>query len=408
MLLAVGCQPGPDAWTAAELQLIRSLWIENLPAVPSDPSNRVADDPRAAELGRRLFFDTRLSGNGAVSCATCHQPARRFTDGLPRSKAIGTTRRNAPSLIGVGYSPWLYWDGRRDSLWSQALTPLEDPNEHGGNRVQYARLLMSDAAYRQAYEGLFGELPDLPAVKLFPTTAGSFGNEAVQAAWQALPRTTRQQINLVFANLGKAIAAYERLLLPGQSRFDAYVDALVNGEEVTGGQRLQDNEIRGLRLFIDEAQCLRCHNGPLFTNNEFHNTGVISAAGQIPDKGRIQGIREVQADPFNCLGQHSDAGPDDCAELRFARSDAELLGAVRTPSLRNLNQTGPFMHSGQIQTLAAVLDHYNRAPDAMVGHNEAEPLGLSRRQLKDLEAFLLSLAAEPATPGELLRAADGT
>ena len=90
---------------------------------------------QAQAFGHRLFFDTRLSGNGAISCATCHQPQKRFTDGLTLSRAIGTTKRNAPSVVGVGYSPWLYWDGRKDSLWSQALAPLEDAAEHGGNRV---------------------------------------------------------------------------------------------------------------------------------------------------------------------------------------------------------------------------------------------------------------------------------
>jgi cytochrome c peroxidase len=382
------------------LALLQSLWIESLPPPPPDPSNRVADDPRAADLGQRLFFDPRLSGNGAIACATCHQPARHFTDGLARSRAIGTTRRNAPSLIGAAFSPWQYWDGRKDSLWSQALSPLEDPNEHGGNRMQYARLVTDDPVYRPAYEALFGTLPDLSDGSRFPAAAGPVADPALNSAWQGMAPGDRDLINRIFANLGKAIAAYERLLVPGPSRFDAYVAAVLAG--TAQNEHLTAAEVRGLRLFLDEAQCLRCHNGPLFTNNEFHNTGVISAPGQIPDKGRIAGVREVTADPFNCLGPYSDAAEDDCAELRFARGDAELLGAVRTPSLRNLDGTAPFMHAGQLASLADALNHYNDAPEAMIGHNEAEPLGLSRRQLRDLEAFLLTLTGAPATPLERL------
>ena len=100
----------------------------------------VADNEEAASFGHRLFFDTRLSANGNVSCATCHQPERRFTDGLPKGRGIGLSGRNTRSIVGTAYSPWLYWDGRKDSQWSQAMSPLEDPAEHGGNRMQYVRI----------------------------------------------------------------------------------------------------------------------------------------------------------------------------------------------------------------------------------------------------------------------------
>lgn len=374
----------------------------SLPPLPADPSNPVADDPRAAALGQQLFFDTRFSANGAVSCATCHQPARRFTDGLTRSAAIGRSRRNAPSLVGAAFSPWLYWDGRKDSLWSQALAPLEDAQEHAGSRLQYVHLVWADAGYRGAYESLFGTLPDLSDKARFPHAGGPVANPALLRAWNSLSMTDQQEINRVFANLGKAIAAYERQLKPGPSRFDAYVEAVTNARESPDQSLLTRAELNGLRLFLGEAQCLRCHNGPLFTNHEFHNTGVISGPGQIPDKGRIVGVRQVAADPFNCLGAYSDAGAEDCAELRFARTSDELIGAMRTPSLRNLEGTAPYMHGGQLPTLGDVLDHYNRAAPAMIGHNEAEPLGLSRGELRALEAFLGTLSAPPATPGHWL------
>ena len=128
--------PLPGQWRADELAVLQSLALQSLPAVPADPSNAVADNPLAAQLGRQLFLDARLSADGRVSCATCHQPQRLFTDGLEQSVGLAKVERNAMGLVAASYSPWLYWDGRKDSVWSQALGPLEDPREHGSNRVQ--------------------------------------------------------------------------------------------------------------------------------------------------------------------------------------------------------------------------------------------------------------------------------
>ena len=350
------------AWTEAEVAVMRSLWLESLPRLPPDPSNAVADNPEAAELGRLLFFDTRLSANGAVSCATCHQPARNFTDGLPKARAIGVSKRNTPSIVGTAYSPWLYWDGRRDSQWAQALSPLEDTNEHGTDREQVVAVVFGDPGYGARYRALFGDAVDT---------------------------------DVAFSNIGKAIAAFERTIMPAPSRFDRYVAAIVNGDS---GQRslMRKDELRGLRLFIGEAGCLQCHNGPLLTNNEFHNTGLLNYPGDEPDKGCVAGVRQAFADPFNCRGPFSDDPERRCDELEYARTGPELTGAFRTPSLRNLEGTAPFMHKGQLATLADVLRHYNEAPDAMIGHNEAEPLRLSKRELRQLEAFLGTLSA-PST-----------
>ena len=359
----------PAPWTKAEIDVLRSLWITSLPPLAPDPTNAVAANPRAAKLGQQLFFDTRMSANGVVSCASCHQPQRRFTDGLPKGQGVASSKRNTRSIVGVAYSPWLYWDGRKDSLWSQALAPLEDPNEHGSDRVKVVELVTQSPEYREDYEILFGVFD--------PAADGA--------------------IDTAFANVGKAIAAFERLLMPSPSRFDDYVEALLDGNEDGQAAALSTDEILGLQLFIGEAGCTQCHNGPLLTNNEFHNTGVISFPGEVPDKGRVAGVREVLADPFNCSGNHSDSAEAECTELRYARTGAELIGAFRTPSLRNLENTEPYMHKGQFNTIAETLRHYNEAPPAMIGHNEAKPLGLSRRQLQQIEAFLGSLAA-PLAP----------
>ena len=315
-----------ETWSPAELRMLRSLQLDSLKPLPSDPSNRFADDPRAAALGARIFFDTRFSDNGEVACVTCHQPEKYFTDGLPLSQGIGETGRGAPSLIGTAYSPWLYWDGRRDSHWAQALVPLETPVEHGFDRRRVLGVIAADADYRAAYEKVFGKLP----------------NES----------DDEDSIDRAFANVGKAIAAFERSFLPAPSRFDAYVKGIGEG---TGDKesKLSPDEIAGLRLFIGETtQCTRCHNGPLFTNFEFHNIGLIRLKRGVRkyDVGRIKGVKQALASPFRCDGPYSDAEPGQCKELEFVRTwGMELTGAFKVPTLRNVAETAPYMHDGRFQ-----------------------------------------------------------
>lgn len=396
----IGYQP---SWTEAELETLRSLWIGNLAAPPKDPSNAVADHPTAQRLGHQLFFDTRFSRSSDVSCATCHQPRFRFTDQRKRSEAIGTSARNAPSLVGVAHSPWLYWDGRKDSLWSQALSPLEDPAEHGGHRLQYAHLVASDPAYVALYEELYGpladllaELADLLAELNDPTRFPVVPKNAVWTeTWSMMTQENRQIINRIFSNLGKAIAAYERLLQPSASRFDRYVQSL-DGDSTANESDFTWSEQLGLRVFINNGNCIQCHNGPLLTNNFFHNIANLPHSGTTPDLGRAKGIRTLLADPFNCLGSFSDAS-DHCDEVLFAQTGKANIGAMRTPSLRNLTDTQPYGHAGQHKTLKHVLRQYDEAPEALIGHNEAKPLNLWPWEIFALEAFLETLAAPPAT-----------
>ena len=383
----------PHPWSEADLDTLRSLWIESLPALPQDPSNAVADDRRAVLMGNRLFFDTRLSANGEVSCASCHDPDLEFTDGRQKGRGIGESKRNTRSIVGSAYSPWQYWDGRRDSLWSQALSPLEDPNEHGSNRMHIVRFVTTEPTYKSMYEALFGTAPDFVDNNRFPPNAAPGDNGELARAWWEMSQQDRQSVNQVFANIGKAIAAFERTLLPERSRFDDYIRAVIDGDKQKQQALFSNDEVLGLQLFIGAARCTECHNGPLLTNDEFHNTAVLAFPGDLPDRGRIDGVREVIENEFNCLGDYSHDVQRRCPELAFVRTGPELLGAMRTPSLRNLARTGPYMHKGQIETLAEVLEHYNRAPDAMIGHNEAKPLGLSQPQLRRLEAFLETLAA---------------
>jgi cytochrome c peroxidase len=390
-----------EGWSEAQLSLLRSLSLRSLAGTREDPSNRVADDPRAARLGHRLFFDPSLSASGAVACASCHRPELAFSDGRATSVGLGPGSRNAPTLVGAAQSPWLYWDGRRDSQWAQALAPLEASNEMGSTRLEVVRRVANAPRYRAEYEALFGEEPDFGDAARFPARAGPFGDDDARAAWERLPEADRDRVNRAFANVGKAIAAYERLLAPAPSRFDAYVGHLLEGDAAAARSALDADEVAGLRLFVDGVRtpCLRCHNGPLFTNHGFHDVAT-SRLGPLPDLGRFAGLQAVLLDPFNCLGRYSDAPKERCEELRFVnqRDVATLSGAFKTPTLREVGRTAPYLHDGSLATLEAVIEHYRRPPPDP--GSELVPLELGDREAAQLAAFLRSLAggvaAEPA------------
>lgn len=398
--LALAACGSRSTWSEAEKEVLRGLWIGSLEPLPPDPSNKVADNPRAVALGHKLFFDTRFSSNGAVACATCHLPELDFQDGTPRARGVGTTPRRTMPIAGTAYSPWPFWDGRKDSQWAQALGPLESPVEHGGNRTQYAHLVAQ--YYRDEYEALFGPLP---ALGHLPASAGPVPDPDARASWEQMAPADREAVTRIYANMGKAIAAYERRIMPGPTRFDAYVEALLKGDQETLKTALTPDEVAGLKLFIGKGNCTDCHNGPLFTNNDFHNTGVPAAADLPEDTGRALGVKQVLEDEFNCLSPYSDARPEECSELRFVKADGhELVRQFKPPSLRDVAERAPFMHAGQFETLREVLEHYNRAPEAPDGHSELEPLKLSEKELHQLEAFLRSLSAPLNAPPELLAA----
>ncbi|MCB0048164.1 MAG: cytochrome-c peroxidase [Caldilinea sp.] len=389
------CAGGPATltWSADELRVLHSLSLDALKPLSPDPSNVVADNPTAAALGERIYFDTRFSGNGAVSCASCHMPERHFTDGRAFGVGMGTIPLNAMSLVGAAYSPWQTWNGKNDSQWSQALIPLENPLEHGGNRTLYAHLLAEH--YRAEYEALFDPLPDLADSSRFPRNAGPVDSPAASAAWDRMEPADRDAVNRVFANLGKVLAAYERTIVPQPARFDRYVASLDADGRPQGEAILSPDEVAGLRIFMGKGQCMNCHNGPRFTNDAFHNTAIPGAPDVPIQRGRIDGVVRVQADPFNCLGAYSDADPDECTALRFMVTESDtLLGGMKTPTLRNVAETGPYMHTGQFATLAEVIQHYNSGGFAIQGHNELTPLALTDEEAAQLEAFLHTLTEE--------------
>lgn len=396
--------PLDTGWTPAEIAILTDLWLGSLPPVPASPSNSVADQPQAAALGHKLFFDARLSANNQVSCATCHRPDLMFTDGFPVSFGTRTTQRNAPTLMGTAYSLWLLWDGHKDSLWAQALEPIEHPDKQGSTRLHAAHLIYQDEAYRAMYETVFGPLPsELANFDRFLDSGGPVEDAGYRANWDSMTSTDQATITQIYANLGKAIAAYERLIVPGPARFDAYVQALLTENTQQMETTLSSDEVAGLRLFIGKGNCIRCHSGPLFTDNSFHTNGVPLADNAPPDEGRATGIRRVLTDEFNCLSRYSEAKVTDCGHLNPASAnETNLIYAFKPPTLRNVAETAPYMHAGQLDTLSQVLDHYNQAPPAPLGQSELQPLNLSTTELAQLEAFLRSLSAPPASPPELL------
>lgn len=378
--------PSPGvAFTESERQ--RILQLSPLGPPPADPSNSVADDIRAALLGQRLFFDTRLS-SGNVSCATCHIPHHGFTDGVPIGKGIARGRRHTPSLWNVAYNRWYFWDGRADSLWSQALSPIENPTEMNGSRASIARLIADDPALRRDYEAIFGAL----------------SQSADDIASHEENQDHSNVTNRIFANTGKAIAAYERRLISQRSPLDRYADALRSGRTSTA---LSQAAQRGLQLFIGRGNCRLCHSGPNFTDGEFHNTGVPPASsGDRTDGGRYEGIPRLQAGEFSRQSRFSDSRTGAAADLlRNVRRTPDTWGQFKTPTLRNVAQTAPYMHHGQLASLRDVLAFYStvagsvdQGPD---GERILTPLHLTAQETDDLLAFLESLTDESLDPSLL-------
>ena len=397
---------GSERWSAAEIAQILRLELPSDLAPPPDLTNRHADSLDASRLGQRLFFDQSLSSSGRFACATCHRPDQGFVDGADVAEGLLPGRRNTPSIIGRAFSSWTFWDGRKDSLWSQALAPFENPVEHNITRLEVVRKVFEK--HRAQYESVFGLFPldptdDSLPVRAKPDPAGVETDAG--RAWAALPARTQRDINAAFANVGKAIAAYERQLLPQRGPFDHYAEALRQGEDRS--DLLSADAIEGLRLFIGKANCISCHDTPLFTDDAFHNLGVPPRPDEeAPDSGRRDGARRVLSDEFNCSSPFSDSTAH-CAELRYLDpSFPDFDGAFRTPSLRDVARTAPYMHAGQLKTLSDVVRFYSQLPGSpQLGHRELTlvPLALTPQEEAQLVAFLESLTGEPL-PAELLRA----
>jgi cytochrome c peroxidase len=294
-------------------------------------------------------------------------------------------------FIGLAYSRYFFWDGRKDSLWSQALGPPESRVEHGISRTICATLIYK--YYRPQYEEIFGPMPKINE-KTCPTQAiPDPANPKGFESWQGMTEKNQKQVNRIFANMGKAIAAFVRRIVPAPARFDRYVEAVLQND-VVGMDILSRDEQLGLKLFIDSerVKCVNCHRTPLFTNGVFHNIGVSESNKSNYDRGRADGIKLMQEDEFNCLGEYSDAKRQDCRSLNLVplelkETGDKMLGSFKTPSLRNVAARPPYMHDGSQATLKDVMAFYS---DFTPMTKDAE---LSKEEQRQIEAFMMTLNA---------------
>jgi cytochrome c peroxidase len=354
--------PAAAAFTEAEVRAIASHgpWP---PAFRPDPSNRASGNREAIELGERLFFERRLSAGAAVSCSSCHIPERNWTDGEPRARGLAPTDRNTPSITNVRLARWFGWDGAHDSLWSQGIRPILDPKEMGASAAQVAKLVREDADYTCRYRKVFGAPPA--------------GDENV------------------LVDVAKALAAFQETVASGRTAFDEFRDALAQ-RDATGIAKYPDAAQRGLAIFIGKGACSVCHAGPAFSNGEFHDTGIpfFVAPGKV-DPGRHEGIKRLLASRFNLLGPYNDDATRATATgTRHVALEHRNFGEFKTPSLRNLALTAPYMHNGRLAGLRDVVNHYSSiSPDRLHSDGEAilKPLRLSEQESRDLVAFLESL-----------------
>ncbi len=387
--------------TADELELV--LQFSPLPPPPRDPTNAVYESETAARLGQALFYDVRFSGNGAFSCATCHDPKLGFADGRQLAKARAHHPRHTMSLWNVGYNRWFFWDGRKDTLWSQALAPLEDPREQASSRLQVIHTVAADAGYARAYAEVFGPLPDLSDAQRFPKEGRPMPAEPEHPhaqAWVSMQPADQEAVNRAFVNVGKAIAAFERQLVSDRSPFDVFVEGLRERDAVKQ-RALSESALRGLKLFVGKARCHLCHDGPTFTDLEFHDSRIpVSEAGA--DPGRSLGIKNLLADPFNSLGAYSDDRVHARGKLSLKVDSHRSASEFKTPTLRNIVRTAPYMHEGQFATLSEVVEFYSTLEGASPlregGERLLQPLDLAPEEKQDLVAFLESLTDETLDP----------
>jgi len=335
-----------------------------LPPVPIPANNPQTPDKIA--LGDKLFHDKRFSVDGTVSCSKCHDDKQAFTDGLPVS--VGhhglTGTRNAPTVLNAAFNQSQFWDGREPDLEGQAKQPLINPVEHGlADHKQVLEIIRTDPDYLATFQSVF----DVSAKKL------------------------------TIDHVAKAIASFERTLVAGNSPFDRYY---FNGKT----DAMTDAQIRGFELFVGQGRCVSCHtieqDHALFTDSRFHNIGV--GINQIQQD--IPRLTQAFLEAKNKGGQVDTMVLTDkkSSELgRFAVTDElSQIGAFKTPTLRNVELTAPYMHDGSLKTLKEVMVHYNNGGVDKAGERVNDflsggirPLNLTDPQLNDLVAFMKALTS---------------
>jgi cytochrome c peroxidase len=299
--------------------------------------------------------------------------------------------------LEIAFMPLYNWDGRRDTLWNQAIGVFESPREFNTSRLFVARQIFE--LHRAEYEAIFGAMPDMDDTATYPvlsateTGCDSATESAIcrgmpgdQADYDGMEGDAQRAVTTVTVNVAKAISAYLRLLRCGPSRFDQWLDG--------DAAALNESEQRGAALFVGKGQCVSCHSGPHLSDGAFHNVGLRPATVAVAftdtdDRGAAEGVAAALDDPLGSAGIFSDGDRGQLPET----VTANLEGAFRTPMLRCLDGQPSFMHTGQLQSLSAVVNFFNRGgdPAGFPGTNELHPLGLSEPEQADLEAFLRAL-----------------
>jgi cytochrome c peroxidase len=416
-------KPGTVDFSTAEWEIVETL--SPVPDVPANPTNVHADDPAAAAFGQKIFFEKRYAGalvvgddgsngglgavgeKGAVACASCHDPSSWYMDtrSRPNNVSLGAayTVRNAPSLVNVVYYDYFGWAQKQDWPYVQASGSPESKDNTAGNRLEFAHMLFAN--YRDEYDAIFADPLDaaldpdaVDAARFPPTGKPKSKPEDPDGAWEMMVAADRTIIQRIMSNTGKAIEAYERLLISRNAPFDRFVA----GEETA----IPLSAKRGLKLFVGKAACVQCHSDPTMTDNKVHVTGVPQTGMNVPetDQGHFVDADLMLKNSYNGASQFSDDPEAGAAKLANITVDASHTGAFRTKSLRHVEHTGPYMHDGCMDTLEAVVEFYDRGggDTAFSGTKDPllVPLNLTSGERADLVAFLKTLTGEPV-PEEL-------
>jgi cytochrome c peroxidase len=383
----------------AESDLARLRTLSPLPAPPSDPTNAYADNPAAAALGQKFFFDRGYAGPlgpigvnaglgaanefGKVSCNTCHTASTGFADLKAISAgAIALQARNTMTLVNSVYYDWFNWNGGRDSFWVAGTAP----GSSNGSLLSVAHRVYD--AYRDDYNAVFPALDpaldrNAPDAARFPrptvvTNAAGVpqlqGNQN-DALWNTMTAADQQTVLRIVANFAKAIAAYQRQLVSRGAPFDKFIAGDANA--------ISDQAKRGAALFVGKGRCVNCHSGPLFSDNLFHNIGE----GAATETGRAGA--NPTTNTFNIGGVYSDDRQFGAAKLALIVRDDTQNGAWRTPTLRNVALTPPYLRTGRLNTLEDVIDFYN------AGTSKLPALNLTAEEKAALVAFLRTLTGQP-------------
>jgi cytochrome c peroxidase len=389
-----------------------------LPAVPADPTNAYADNAGARALGQRFFFDKAFSGTlgmdsdlgltgqiGRVACSSCHlgESMEDHRSMPPEvSRAAGVHARNAPGLVNSSFYAWTNWAGRFSAQWELPLPVAENAVIMNGTRLAIAHRIAQ--RYKSEYEAVFGYTLDAELGTTTSTRVPQSGkpNAASPGAWEAMAPADRDIVMRVFVNFGKALQAYTRQLVSRNAPFDRWV----------GGDcdAMSESAQRGAQLFAGKAGCTNCHSNSHFSDDGFHNLGVPQGVPTAVDQGRFADAASLigptainSANPT--WSDNPTVGAARIAGLVNPMPDS-TRGAFRTPDLRGVAQTGPYMHSGQFATLEAVVDFYNVGGGAtpVTGTRDSMivPLGLTAGEKADLVVFLGTLTGEPVRPALLV------